>query len=278
MFFLSHNDLLGVASIIIISTCLVSRVVVWGFSSTSAPTFHVFANSLVGQTWYNMENASDTRLVEIDTQSGAIKGVADGKHYLDLDQDGFVYFDDGSYSYGPTHYQRDENMEWIFSIMVAPGVRLLADFGQFVNPPHRVGSFGAEIWTTRPTVTRTTFRRGVRSSRAPPKVQWSWQQQCHAPSQPWNRDRLEWKSDSLSSSRGLQVPGEGGGERYTARVYFPEGSTDLFCVVSGSTTGFVKMLTRHYEAGSGALESVGLQHGCLSIEDALLLQDKPHKL
>ena len=93
---------------LLISFVIGSGLVVNGFSPTSPPRFDVFSESIVS-SWHAPGDSQEDVEEVMRSCGGAVQGIRDNGIYCNRADDGFVFFDCGSYSFGTIDFKGDDS-------------------------------------------------------------------------------------------------------------------------------------------------------------------------
>ncbi|KAI2494082.1 hypothetical protein MHU86_20441 [Fragilaria crotonensis] len=227
--------------------------VVHGFSPCPPPRFDVFCDKIVG-LW---QTSRGSRTVEDVMRScgGAIQGIRDNDFYLNRADDGFCYFDCGSYAYGPVDIATVSPSNRILVSVAMPNVRIwLSSHEGILNVdatllPNIKSEADATVLLedlVLPIVsTRPEFCVGT-------------QLQCRmaSPSQPWMMQRVLWESRQVSDEKQDPLVGP-------FQCWIEQTDDTISMGVSCESSGYVKEILRSYNVESGKQYKVTLQEGRL---------------
>ena len=236
----------------ILVVLLAVKPVVHTFSPCPPPRFNVFSDKIVGE-WYTSHGV---RTVEEVMRScgGAVQGIRDDGFYLNRADDGFCYFDCGTYSYGPIDGATASSSNGLLVASLSlPSMRiwLLANEGDITVEAAALPRVKLEAHATLEDLVLP-----IANSR--PEFRVERHQQCRmaSPTQPWMMQRAQWESRQDSTCKRQEPQGP-----YQCWIDVADGaiSMGVTCVASG----YVKEILRSYTAESGTLLTVALLEGRL---------------
>lgn len=198
---------------------------------------------------------------------GAVQGIKEmpcqNEFYLNRADDGFVYFDCGTYSYGPVKTDGKAVVTYMASLAI-PKSRIAMKMS------------GDATAKTAMIYPKATFRR---ESEFPPEEQEVLdskpdyaivrQLQCRmsSPSQPWMMQRVQWESKNTKSEEHISpvVDASSCYQCWLDVVEQPEdGATMTSMGICCTRSRYVKEVIRSYE--NGKLTRVTLQEGQLNVQ------------
>jgi hypothetical protein len=253
--------------------------------SCAPPRFDVFLETMAS-SWH-VDDETKVQVVQEVMRScgGAVQGVREiplvSSLYLNRANDGFVFFDNGSYTHGPVQLRGDNNnnnimttnltlcntksrvllsctldMETSISILDSVHVVHQARFGDKESTCFTPEDFACEIVKHAPH----------------DNVIWHHQVQCQMPSlgQPWVLQRAKWESQGNSDDIHEVKPFNSNSLEAWTRVQLDRDDNDATETSNGALTwtagvlcrdsGSVKLMTRKYSE-KGMLSFVSLQAG-----------------
>ena len=225
---------------------------VHAFSPCPPPRFDVFCDKIVG-LWHTSRG---TRTVEDVMRScgGAIQGIRDNGFYLNRADDGFCYFDCGTYSYGPVVVATASPSNRLLASVTLPNMRFWLSSNEGIVTVE--GTMLPEVKTEADArVLLEDKVLPIVSSRPEFCVERQLQCRMASPSQPWMMQRVLWESRHDSDDN--QVP------RGPFQCWIEEADDAIAMGVSCVTTGYVKEILRSYDINSGKQCKVALQEGRL---------------
>ena len=214
------------------------------FSPCAPPRFDVFCDKIVG-SWQTPDGTQSVEEV-MRSCGGAVQGIRDD-FYLNRADDGFVYFDCGTYSHGPVDTAATNTF---MASLAVPKARILLS-----------SSEGKTEATLAPKATfggESTPRRDDLSLKVIKKPEYNvWRQiQCRmsSPSQPWMMQRVQWESS--------EGPDEGTQPQGPYQCWVEQKESLIFMGISCIETGYFKEIVRSC-GENGKLTRVALQEGKL---------------
>jgi hypothetical protein len=232
------------------------------FSPCFPPRFDIFCDKIVG-SWKSPEGTPLDVDEVMRSCGGAVQGIQDDTLYLNRADDGFCFFDCGTYSYGPiTGYVMDSSDLIVTSFALTTNTRIviktktnlpLSSKSHMVQATlartYRVQNASSTSWTQHELEVPIIMKPSFTIAR---------QMQCRmsSPHQTWMMQRARWEytSQGLNGNR-MNPKGP-----YRCWVEQKEGS--IIMGVSCVATGYVKELVRTYD-DSGKLTNIRLQDGGL---------------
>lgn len=197
----THSILYLVACLLLISHAAALSPSVASFTSCPSPRFDTFHDNIVG-CWLT-SGTGETVEVEAVMRScgGAVQGIremalsSEGV-YLNRADDGFLFLDKGSYSWGPTQLT-DSNQSFVTSFSIQqPNLRVLSP-----------GSKSQPIILRRPTAQGISglLEEGFPGLGA---ISWTKHERCRMPSAglPWMVQRLRWETLLVDRDDNTEVP------------------------------------------------------------------------
>jgi hypothetical protein len=237
------------------------------FSPCLPPRFDVFSDKIVG-SWQR----SDGTVLAVDevmrSCGGAVQGIQDDSLYLNRADDGFCFFDCGTYSYGPITYDdvastTDCSGQLITSFALATNARIIVRtttrpllsssesnmFKAILARTYRVQDASSTSWTQDDLEVSIIAR---------PKFTIERQVQCRmsSPQQSWMMQRVRWES-TYQGSNVVKIEPQG-----PYRFWVEQMDRSMMLGISCVETGYVKELVRTY-GDSGMLTIIRLQDGML---------------
>mmetsp|Transcript_17673 Transcript_17673/g.26156 ORF Transcript_17673/g.26156 Transcript_17673/m.26156 type:complete len:272 (-) Transcript_17673:38-853(-) len=228
-----------------------------GFTPTASPRFDTFCDSIVA-SWHVPPSGEVESVDEVVRScGGAIQGIRElpliGKFYLNRADDGFVFYDCGTYSHGPVILNSAASFKLMTSISMTNNFRviLIAD----IDSSLQLTSSKALC------LPKATFRSqqnddvigfsgpDVMSSAPDYIVQNSIQCRMSLPNQPWMLQRSQWESHKETyisiekkSSSDPQVP-------YQSWVETIDGGLSISVGSVCTSSGQVKEIIRTFSNG-----------------------------
>jgi hypothetical protein len=240
------------------------------FSPCLPPRFDVFCDKIVG-SWQR----SDGTILAVDevmrSCGGAVQGIQDDTIYLNRADDGFCFFDCGTYSYGPiinddvvsttacsdqlvTSFALPTKLRIVMTMTTTTSRPLLSSSENnmveaILARTYRVQDASSTSWTQHdlgvPRIAKPTFTIGR-------------QMQCRMPSpkQSWMMQRARWEATSQRLNVDTIEP------QGPYRCWVEQRQTSIMMGILCVATGYVKELLRTYD-DSGKLTMIRLQDGLL---------------
>mmetsp|Transcript_15929 Transcript_15929/g.24125 ORF Transcript_15929/g.24125 Transcript_15929/m.24125 type:complete len:271 (-) Transcript_15929:228-1040(-) len=233
----------------------------FGFSPAAAPRFDNFCDSIVA-SWH-VPPTGETEPVDEVVRScgGAIQGIREiplaDQFYLNRADDGFVFYDCGTYSHGPVVLDPSTSFKFMTSLSMANNFRvlLIGDLGRSEN-------FKSSTVLCLPKATFRTKQNGIDTiNLTEPKVISSAPHyevdneiQCRMPSprQPWILQRSQWESHEVKHVTGEMTSSCDESDPHVSHLSWVEATNKGECIRMGSactSSGQVKEIIRTYENG-----------------------------
>ena len=265
---------------IILSTITVTALST--FSSTAAPRFDVFSSKLLAWPWSDQQQRPNPVEEVMRSCGGAVQGLRDGGQYLNRANDGFVYMDDGSYSFGPVAipttlaHKNGDSKQWMWRhcFMLSSEERIICDL-RWDNPKGTGDEDFFRHAKDEPSVEALLLASLGEASRrlhcasslqsigpeeadsktaaAIPSV--TVRCRMSSPSQPWNIQRVKWESTCGSHSRENDNT-----EDMFASYTLTESPSSLVLACHVAWNGSRKSIARHYGIANGVLQQVAFQY------------------
>lgn len=247
------------------------------FAPTAAPSFPSFSDTIVG-SWKTSKAELSVEEV-MRSCGGAVQGVrevaitttdVDNKgYYLNRANDGFVYFDCGSYTVGPTQLDRDKEHRFLCSLrhVGQSSCRVLVDFTiqeDFQACGTRVFYLSKKALQVPPQI--------ILFEQLPPHfaIDWKFELRCRmaSTSQLWNLQRAKWES-ALHGVSEVATTNESSDNEASSTVYVwvaptqtKDGSKSIATCLVDPTFKCAVALVRDYNE-SGSLIAVTQKKGTL---------------
>lgn len=226
----------------------------------------------------------DVKVVEEVMRScgGAVQGVRDvSSLYLNRADDGFVFFDCGSYTHGPVTLAVANENVFTTTIMLSNKCRVLLSCTLDVETKEskmdsayvlRRVTFGDD----GSSLVAADFECGI-LEQAPLDVTWHERIQCRmsSPGQPWMMQRAQWENEVSSDSSSIDFQQIGNLQAWTSVQSQNDlddtgvGGLTLTAGVMSTESGCVKAITRKYN-DNHMLTQVILKSGATKADDSLL--------
>jgi hypothetical protein len=249
---------------------------VTAFAPTAAPRFDVFAGSILGK-WQNGEETSEVTEV-MRSCGGAVQGVREvpvsnqeESIYLNRANDGWVYWEDASYSLGPVKLTEDNHNKLCTSLSLGKRFRVL------ISTQLAVSSSNVEIRVPEQqtiTLGRPDSADSVSVSMEadggllpPGWIEWSSQLRCRmsSTSQPWILQRVKWESQGDSRSEEAEMGESSSESSRTIKpwIHVEHRDNQERCITVGACfvdSGDAVAICREYQA-NGNLSSISYLQG-----------------
>lgn len=226
------------------------------FSPAAPPRFDVFCEQIVG-SWQTDKAAQSSVEEVMRSCGGAVQGIKecdDDDFYLNRADDGFVFFDCGSYSHGPIDLNDDDDMCFRTSLSVSRARVFLTFGGTAPTAAARVfpkTKFGADA------VQNAVVPLPVSTSKTEYDVSSQLQCRMSSPISQWMMQRAKWeKQQSNDDTFLLEGPNQAWVEQHTN----DNGSILFSSGISCPESGYVKEVIRSYNENK-RLERVVLRKG-----------------
>jgi len=275
------------------------------FQTATAPRFDAFCDNIVGPCFTSANGEQQLQQQDVDegdgngvdggermvveevmrSCGGAVQGIreVDGT-YLNRADDGFVFCDDGSYSYGPAQLPNEDSSStsssWLTSISLTKKHRILMVHGG--GPDDDLDSVillsregvDEHVSTAITTTASASFLVPLQVPDSGHRLQWLSVTRCRMPSssQPWMLQRSQWETKEAAT----QLPCDQESEEYDDDLQAGissyvnlEDAGDRGTVFSAGVTcraiGLTKAFERVYNS-KGSLTSVSFLHRMTQIE------------
>jgi hypothetical protein len=261
------------------------------FQSTTAPRFDRFAEQLLGEWKHNpTTERTDTcstaccnfGTVEevIRSCGGAVQGIREVAVsnnleglYLNRANDGFVYWNDGTYSFGPTYLQPFERSQFSTSLALSKSYRALSALTLVRDDSQRIAMEGWQVHCLSRPVQQPNSKLEVvpTAVESGNKLLIVWHSQIRGrmpcPCQPWMLPCVQW---CIKETEGAtkEPSFEGEGRESESKVvqawaharHVTDGGIEFSTGVWCATSGLVKEVRRLYKS-NGLLEHVMMLEG-----------------
>lgn len=258
-------------SLIILASSLSRNVCGLAFTPTIQPKFDAFLENIVA-SWH-VPGGSQEQVEEVMRScGGAVQGIRDNGIYLNRANDGFLYFDCGSYSYGPVDLKSMDNIAdtALLSSIALPS----SDTRIYVEGDvEEDGYCEGNIAIRYPKVTKVNedtpmfndaFQVNMMHSHPPMDVIYQVQCRMLAPSQPWMLQRAQWEkfgNDSITYEK-LIIDDFDCPLGWMASQPQSNAGCEISVGTACRSSGIAKVIMRSYNS-VGKLEKVSLQYGML---------------
>ncbi|CAB9512144.1 expressed unknown protein [Seminavis robusta] len=280
-----------------VARALSSSSSIASFTSCATPRFDTFSEKLVG-TWKWQDSTGTDREEAVGevmrSCGGAVQGIreipsllatetgtainTEEGFYANRANDGFRYFEDGSYTCGPVNDGLEDSL-WISSLTIGKSRLILAA----KNPQNLEDTTICQVVTKKSDPTPTPEPKVLHH--VPENIVWEHILRCRMPSvsQPWMAQRLKWEQvlqtpatlvDDTNIGRvdkGWVSTTSANGPAFNG-IFETMGDDSSIVLSAGgicSNTGIVKSIARQYvhENGSTKLKGVAWLKGTVLAEN-----------
>jgi len=253
-------------------------------TSCAPPRFDVFSEKIAA-SWHTAARRSqtDVQVAEEVMRScgGAVQGVRDvplvSSLYLNRADDGFVFFDCGSYTHGSVKIDDTAQIVMTTSLMLSAQSRVLVSC--IIDPKDKIPNLNmasmlhrVKFGDDRSSLRQEDFVCSIMKE-APCGIRWHRQQHCRmsSPGQPWMMQRVKWEENVYEEETVSDFQPFGSIQTWTSVASGSEGkdeadplaeANDWTCTVGSicTKTGYIKATVRKYNE-NGVLARVALQTG-----------------